>query len=42
MVKAMGYFRDSQAPSWLSGTGSMYRLNLHSIDFDHSIYATKI
>jgi hypothetical protein len=26
MAKAMGSFRDSQAPSWLSGPGLMYQL----------------
>ena len=25
MTKAMGPFRDSQTPSWLSGPGPMYR-----------------
>jgi len=35
MAKAMGPFRDSQAPSWLSGPGLMYRLNPPLIDHGH-------
>jgi hypothetical protein len=40
MVKTIGAFRDSRAPSWLPGPGPMYRLNPPLIDSacsDHSI-----
>ena len=35
MVNAMGLFRDSQGPSWLSGPGLMFRLNHPLIGAGH-------
>ena len=42
MAKYMGAFRDSQAPSWLSGPQMMYRLNTPLIgpdSKDRSVFA---
>jgi hypothetical protein len=35
MVKAMGFFKDSHGPSWLSGREPMYRLNHPLIGAGH-------